>query len=131
MAKQRINGDQLGNTGGAWQTWTPTITNSAGSITATPAFAKYIQIGKTVHFKITLSISAVSAGGSLRITPPVAAASDQSYIGSGREDASTGSMTEVMFKSTVSYMSLFFYNNTGSTATAGYTHALSGTYEAA
>lgn len=127
--KVTINGETDG--GGVWQSWTPTITNSGGSITATAGFAKYTRIGKTIHFKAAINISAVGAVGGLRFTPPVAAAAEQSYVGSGREDAATGKMVEVMFKSTISYISLFFYDNTGSTATAGYSHIINGTYEAA
>lgn len=117
--------------GVAWPTWTPTVTNTGGTISATVNFAKYTQIGKSVFWKISITVNSVSATGSLRFTPPVAAAAEQAFTGSGREDAATGKMIEVMFKSTVTVISCFFYDNTGATATAGYNLVMNGIYEAA
>lgn len=61
------------NIGGAWQTWTPTLTNmTLGSGTVT---AKYIQIGKTVHFRFVFVLGAGSAMGSIpQFSLPVTAA---------------------------------------------------------
>ena len=70
-----------------WQSWTPTLTNiTVGSGTLR---AKYIQIGKTVHFRLTFIYgSGSSVGGAVSITLPVAphaeyeaAAVNGDYIG--------------------------------------------------
>lgn len=57
----------------AWQTWVPAYTNFTlgnGSLT----YAKYIQIGKTVHFRIRIVIgSSTSITGSMGFSLPVAA----------------------------------------------------------
>ena len=60
MAKQKVNGDQLGNTGGAWQTWTPTYNNlTVGNGTVT---CGYKQIGKTVTFRWIFQLGSTSLG---------------------------------------------------------------------
>ena len=38
-----------GKLGAAWQSWTPTFTNMSGG---TLNYAKYHQIGKTIHFRL-------------------------------------------------------------------------------
>lgn len=57
-----------------WQTWAPTYTNfTLGNGTLT--YAKYIQIGKTVHFRIRIVIgSGTSISGSMGFSLPVTAA---------------------------------------------------------
>jgi len=60
--------------GGAWQTWTPTFANfTKGSATIT---AKYIQLGKTVHFRLAVVLAADSSmGTSPTFTLPVTSVS--------------------------------------------------------
>lgn len=53
----------------AWQSWTPTFTNftkSSATITA-----KYIQIGKTVHFKLGIVLSGSTMGSNPTFTLPI------------------------------------------------------------
>jgi len=61
--------------GGAWQDWTPAHTNiTVGNGTVV---AKYIQIGKTVHFRYKFILGSTSSiGSSSLITLPVEANSD-------------------------------------------------------
>lgn len=119
-----------GELGGAWQAWTPTITNSGGAITATVNFAKYTRVGKTIHFKIGLTVNSATPG-LLSFTTPVAAAQLGEFAGAGREDGVTGKISEVLFKSSTSICAVFFGDAAGSTATAGYFHTIKGSYEAA
>lgn len=114
-----------------YQNWTPTISNTGGSISATVNYAKYVRIGKTVFFRISINVNSVSAGGGLQFSAPVTGAVNAQYAGGGREDAGTGKLTEVMFKSSTTTLSVFFYDNTGSTASGGYAHVINGHYEAA
>lgn len=69
------------NLGGAWPTWTPTLTNmTLGNGTVT---AKYIQIGKTVFFRFAFVFGSTSAMGSIpRFSLPVTAASHAGSLGS-------------------------------------------------
>jgi hypothetical protein len=53
-----------GEPGGAWKDWTPTFTNCTTA--ASTVVAKYTQIGKTIHFRI----SVVFAGGNKPSTSP-------------------------------------------------------------
>lgn len=60
----------------AWQTWTPTFTNFTKGSAA--IVAKYIQIGKTVIFKLDVTWAAdTSASGTIVFSLPVTAASDE------------------------------------------------------
>jgi len=68
MAKQKINGDQLGTTGGAWTSYTPTQTGWASTTTL---LGRYIQIGKTVI--VDFNVSGTSNATSCTLTLPVAA----------------------------------------------------------
>lgn len=56
----------------AWQTWTPTLTNLSGG---TQTYAKYIQIGKTIHFRFKYTLAGAGVGGLVGFTVPVATAS--------------------------------------------------------
>lgn len=66
----------------AWQTWSPTYTNlTVGNGTVV---AKYIQIGKTVHFKFKFtwgSTSAFTTSSNIGITWPVTPTSDYLQFG--------------------------------------------------
>lgn len=58
-----------GEVGGAWKTWTPTWTNATG----TTAYAKYMQVGKTVIFKARLNVTGAFTG-TVSVSLPVTAA---------------------------------------------------------
>lgn len=62
-----------GELGGAWQTWTPTWTNF--TLGNSVVDAKYIQIGKVVHFRLSLIIGSTSTFGvSPKFSLPVTSA---------------------------------------------------------
>ena len=54
----------------AWQSWTPTLSNLSGG---TLTYAKYVQIGKTVHFRFKYTLAGAGITGSVDVTLPVAA----------------------------------------------------------
>ena len=125
--KVTINGETNG--GGAWQSWTPTFSNSNGTLTMNVTYAKYMVIGKTVFWRIMCNTTAVSTPGGLYFTPPVAPIHVTQWTGSGREDAATGKMFEILFKGSSTAMNVMFYDNTGSTCTNGYLYIMGGSYE--
>jgi hypothetical protein len=56
-----------------WQTWTPTFANfTKGSATVT---AKYTQVGKTVHFRLEVTLSSSTMGSIPTFTLPITASS--------------------------------------------------------
>lgn len=61
----------------AWQSWTPSWTNlTVGNGTVT---AKYVQIGKTIHFRVNLTFgSTTSISGNVSLSLPATASSDYS-----------------------------------------------------
>lgn len=63
-----------GELGGAWQTWTPTWTNfTIGSGTGV---YKYLQVGKTVHFYVKVTLSGSTMGTDPYFSLPVSVSSD-------------------------------------------------------
>lgn len=61
----------------AWASWTPTWTNL--TVSSSTVTAKYIQVGKTVHFRLTVVLGGGNAPtGSVTFTLPVTATA---YVG--------------------------------------------------
>jgi len=133
MAKQQVNGNQLGNWGGAWTTWTPTITAGSGSFTTASGSGRYIQIGKTVFFKLDVTITTVGTGSGCVFTLPVTASASWTagQVASGREDALTGlACSAKLATSTTASVSRYDNGNIASGGN-GTVIRLMGTYEAA
>lgn len=63
---QKINGNQLGDTGGAWLNWVPTLINFTGTVNV----ARYKIVGKTCHFYIKVTQGS-SVTGNHQFTLPV------------------------------------------------------------
>jgi len=59
--------------GAAWASWTPTWTNVSGGATT---FAKYIQIGKTVHFRIKYTLAGAGVSGAIIFSTPTSIDAD-------------------------------------------------------
>jgi hypothetical protein len=57
-----------GEPGGVWKSWTPTFTNLSGG---TLNYAKYTQIGKTVHFRFKYTLGGAGVSGSVTFSLPV------------------------------------------------------------
>jgi hypothetical protein len=76
-----------------WQSWTPTITPTSGSITTLGAVTcKFAQRGKVVSVRGTVTITTNGTGaGALQISTPVTAATDGGAA-SGRERVVTGAL---------------------------------------
>lgn len=127
----------------AWQSWTPTYNNLvAGNGTIT---AKYIQIGKTVHFRFHVVCGSTTAlGNSITITYPVTPAAEygtsrtvfgniqggdvgaNNYFGWVTSNASTTNMILVWNDGTAGGATTFPF-----TETTGDFLTVTGTYEAA
>ena len=120
-----------GELGAAWTAWVPTVSNSGGTVSATVNYARYKRVGKMLFWQASITVNSVSAGGGLRFTPPVNSINNDQWAGAGREDSTTGKMTEVIFKGSTSLISIFYYDNTGNTASGGARHIIGGSYECA
>lgn len=57
----------------AWASWTPNFTNLSGGTLTT---AKYVQIGKTVHFVLKYTLAGAGIAGTVSYTLPVTASSN-------------------------------------------------------
>lgn len=55
-------------TGWIWQSWTPSFTNLSGG---TLNYAKYIQVGKAVYFRLKYTLGGAGVAGSVSFSAPV------------------------------------------------------------
>jgi hypothetical protein len=130
---------------GSWQSWAPTL--SGGWLNGNGTYdAKYCQIGKTVHWRVTFTVGSTTTKGSgMVMSLPVTAAATNSAVsaqgflvtGSTRYIASVlfGNTTTVTIGTSVANATYTTWN--AMTATTPFTWAtndiviLAGTYEAA
>jgi hypothetical protein len=80
-------------------TYTPVVTASTGTITTYTATGAYTKIGRLVNVSVSITITTNGTGaGYLIVSLPTgyAAASSITQMGSGREDAVTGDMLQVI-----------------------------------
>lgn len=128
-----------------WTTWTPTLTNISGG---TINYAKYIQIGKTIHFRFRYTLAGAGVAGTPGITFPTALHADydtagadtSNFLCTGQLDDVTGSRYPII-AFIASSTRFDIYQETSSIAgissTAPFTWAagdvieVQGTYEAA
>jgi hypothetical protein len=130
----------------AWQSWTPTWTNvTIGNATVG---AKYIQIGKTVIFKLYVTLgSTTSISGVMKFSLPVTMATNFTdlSIGSGSAEHSGGALVFLEANPvSTTVLAIYYHSVSGSSVVAGNisstapftwastdTFAISGAYEAA
>lgn len=67
-----------GEPGGAWTSWTPSLTNLSGG---TLNYAKYTQIGKTVICRFKYTLAGAGVAGAVSLTLPVNASSEYATSG--------------------------------------------------
>ena len=74
----------LAGEGGAWQSYTPTVTQS-GSVTVTNTRSRFARYGRTIHVSVKLTVTGSgTASNAVNISLPVTAAStDAAAAGSG------------------------------------------------
>lgn len=104
----------MNSIGAAWETWTPTITSSAGTLTTvTTNIARYTRIQKLVIAQIDFTITTIGTGTGVPLfTFPI---TGKSFTGGGaigvyREQANTGLMGNIAFSSTTQGL-LYRYDN--------------------
>lgn len=110
----------------AWTAYTPTIAAGTGAYTTTSATGAYRQVGKTVQFRATVTITSVGTAGSfMQVSLPVTAVGTN-WAATGTEQT-TGFVTNCLFAS-ASALAIRKYDNTFLGAN-GYIFNISGTYE--
>lgn len=118
--------------GGAWSTWTPTLTPSSGAFSNVNSSGRYTQVGKTVHFSLKINIINIGTASGCNYTLPVTALNNPASdtVAYGREDAVTGKMLQSKLLNGTS-AGIAVYDNTSAPIGNGYVLNLKGTYEAA
>lgn len=115
-----------GQIGGAWATYTPTLTQS-GTVTATVDRAVWTRIGKTIHFMVALSVTGTgTANNAVTVSlPATAATSLRSIPGGGYigDVSATTNFPGIAFLQTTTTVVLF----NSFTTTSSLQYALGGT----
>ena len=100
---QVLTAATMNSIGAVWETWTPTVTATAGTITTgTIVQARYARIQKLVFVELNYSVTTAgtAAGASLEITLPVAPLGSYALgqaIGGGREYITSGFVLQAMW----------------------------------
>ena len=128
-----INGVNLDS--GAWTAYTVTAASQSVGTPAMVATANgaYKQIGRTVHFRVSISITTGGGAGSgvyVSFNLPVVSAVSNSFAFCGVERASTGKALVVNSSGTTG-ATIRFYDATFPGGVTGYILVVTGTYEAA
>jgi hypothetical protein len=118
----------LGNTAGAWTAYTPTIAAGGGTITTSSAAGAYYVIGKLVHYRFTVTITAAGTGtGVITATVPIGTTTGQA-AGSCAETAVTGFAGVCRIAAGSNFFFIAKYDAT-TLIVNGYTIACAGIYE--
>ena len=95
----------------AWKSYVSTLGVSSGALTTAGVTMRYKQIGKTVIVQATITITTNGTGaGFLTLTLPKVA--NATFIGTGREVASTGKSVTATLPSGTSTLNINYYDNT-------------------
>lgn len=118
-----------GDTGTAWASYSPTVTTFSGSITTLGTVTgRYKQLGKTVWFQVSVSITTIGTGaGYIKATLPFTAAAF-AYTIVGKENAVTGKQLTGQILASGTTLDIRYYDATCPCAD-GVTLELSGVYE--
>ncbi len=114
---------------GTWAAWTPTVTAESGTFTTVSGAGRYTQIGKTIVWEATITITTVgTANFGVKFTLPVTAQNATAHIGSGRSAASGVALTARLNATTNA--TVLRYDDATAIG-AGAVLRINGTYEAA
>jgi hypothetical protein len=106
---QVLTAATMNQIGAAWETWTPTISTTAGTITTgVTNYARYGRIQNFVYgvFSYTITTAGTAAGAQLEFTIPVTIRSNYAVgdlMGSGRETFTSGVTMNVLAITTTKF----------------------------
>jgi len=113
---------------GVWTAFTPTLRAESGSLTTASATGRYIQIGKTVSFTITITIT-TNGTAAIWVAATLPVTANSRAVVPGRENAITGSMLQGVIWAGGNEVYILTYNNVYPGGN-GRELVVSGTYEA-
>jgi hypothetical protein len=119
---------ESGNTPHEWLPFGTVVSSTAGTISAA-ASMRYKRFAKTVHFSVTINVTANSGSGAVQATLPFPCGPGI-YTFAGRESAVTGKQVQGVVGGGDSKVNVYFYDNTYPGA-VGNSINVTGTYEAA
>lgn len=122
----KITGLQIS---GVWAAWTPSVVPNSGSFGSTSASGRFTQIGNTVFFNATITLTTVSTGSGVQFSLPITAQGAGPVIGGWREVVTAG-FTGTVYLSSTTLGFLHEYDNSQTLAN-GNSFRVYGTYEAA
>lgn len=116
---------------GTWTSFSPSVTSSVGTITTSSASGSWIQIGKLVHFKATITITTNGTGaGVINLGLPATAGTNLGSVVVGRGNAVSLKMIQGIIAPAGTTTQLTNYDNTYP-GVSGESIVVSGTYESA
>lgn len=105
-------------TSGAGSSWAwitasaPTITAVSGTITTSSATCKYVQIGKSILFRMNITITTNGSGaGAVVATLPITSSAINMSVGSGRASAVSGKQLQA-YTSATNTINIYNYDGT-------------------
>lgn len=120
----------VGKLGAAWTNYTPTPTSGTGSFTTVSASGYWTQIGKTVHFIVTVTITTNGTAATSVVVPLPTNAARAAGRFFGGEKAAVG-FPVAGYMSAVGAITLVKMSDNSYPGGNGYAIEINGTYEAA
>lgn len=115
---------------GPWIAYTPTLTAGAGTFTTASATGRYKQIGKTVHFRVQITITTVGTGTLPVFTLPVTPFEIANVVVHGNDRGVSGKAVTGRSAGGATTIGVTFYDGTNPSVN-GAIFGLSGVFEAA
>lgn len=112
---------------GAWTAYTPSLTPGSGTFGSASATGKFVQLGKTIHFTINVTITTNgTAAGFINASLPTTV--NTTGVAAGRENLVTFKMLQGLFSAGTATVTIVNYDNTYP-GVNGASIFVSGTYE--
>ena len=118
-----------GNTGGAWTTYTPTVTSRSGTITSYTSSGAYQVVGKLLCFSQDVTLTnAGTAAGSIQVTLPASLTAKRNSAATGREFFAQGYLLNASIEANSGKTNITKYDNTAAIGT-NYQYVVNGCLE--
>ena len=114
---QVLTAATMNSIGAAWETWTPTVTQS-GAVTATTTLGRYMRIQKLVIAVAKMTITGTgTANNAVTLSLPITANNTAQMIGSGSiYDSSANLLDLVICEGATTTTTKFYRNGAGGAA---------------
>jgi hypothetical protein len=95
----------------AWTAYTPTVGAGGGALTTASATGRYLQIGKTIHVTITVTVT-TNGTANLYVSASLPFTSNNNAVLVGREIGLSGKMLQGIMSNGSTFTPILNYDNT-------------------